>query len=118
MRSIRDVRGLGTPKRGAHSEGIQAKVFRAGQSPTWTRAGFMLIAVAISVWLLLLIVNTALALIWTGVCLLGIVLWAAVYWTAGDSDTPQAQRAQSTPGFDQGPINRQVHDVIHEHDHH
>lgn len=117
MRSIRDVRGLGAPRRSTPSEGVQARVFRAGQSSEFTRAGFICIAVAGAVWVLLLLLNPPLALIWTGICVVALISWAAVYWTVGDSDTPETQKAQSTPGLDQGFIDQQARDVIHEHDH-
>lgn len=116
MKHLRDIQGIPTPKKRVTVKSARAAGFRAGQSPTFTNAGFICIAVAVIGWFVLL--HTPLIWPWTIVWLLVLVGWAAVYWTVGDSDEPESQRAQSTPGFDPGSINQQTNDVIHEHDHH
>ena len=118
MRSIRNIQGVNLPGRRVSLKDARVAGFRAGQSPTWTRTGFACVAAAVIVWIVLLLFHTLLALAWTGICIVALLLWAATYWTVGDSDEHESHRAQSTPGFDQGPIDQQVHDVIHQHDHH
>ncbi len=111
MKNIRNIRGVNLPVKRMSLSDARIAGFRAGQSPAWTRAGFISITVAVFGWFVLQ--HTPLIWPWTIGWLLVLVLWAATYWTVGDNDDPQSHRAQSTPGFDQGPIDQQAQDVIH-----
>lgn len=116
MKSIRNIQGVNLPGKRVSLKSARLAGFQAGQSPTWTRAGFICIAVAIIGWFVLL--HTPLIWPWTIAWLVVLVLWAATYWTVGDSDEPESHRAQSTPGFDQDFIDQQVDDVINPTDDH
>jgi hypothetical protein len=111
------VGSLRNPQPGSTPKGVRVRAFEFGQTKAYERSGITLCVVVIVGWIVLVLVSATLAWIWTGIWAVAGLLYAATLWTAGDSDTPEAQEAQSTPGFAPGPIDQQEHDVINQHDH-
>lgn len=118
MRKLSEAVGsLRNPRAGSTPKSVRVRAFEFGQTKAYERGGITLGVVVIVVLFVLILVSATLAWIWVGIWALVGLLYAATLWTAGDSDTPEAQEAQSTPGFARGPIDQQEHDVIHQHDH-